>query len=172
MPTLIVFRGLPGTGKSHLVAGLVRERPELLILSRDSLRAHMVPHPTFKADEKRLVDDMIVSMAEFLLHRKRDVVIDGMALSSASRVDEFVRAAQSCGAQLRIVQCVCSDETALARIARDGGVHPAGDRGEMLYHETRARFQPIAHPFLTVDTEGNPAESLAIILNYISHAMI
>lgn len=169
---LVVFRGLPGAGKSHLVAALVKERPELLILSRDSLRAHMVPHPTFEADEKSLVDDMIVSMAEFLLHRMRDVVIDGMALSSASRVDEFVRMAQSCGAQFRIVHCVCSEKTALARIARDGRAHLAGDRGEMLYRETRKRFQPIAHPFLTVDTDGDPAESLALVLTYLSAAMI
>jgi predicted kinase len=169
---LVVFRGLPGTGKSHLVAGLVRERPQFLILSRDSLRAHVLPHPTFQADEKNLVDDLIVSMAEFLLSKNRDVVIDGMALSSASRVDAFAHAAQSCGAQLRVVQCVCSEKTALARIARDGGAHPAGDRGEALYRETRERFQPIAHPFLTVDTDRDPAESLAIVLNFLSAAMI
>jgi predicted kinase len=169
---LVVFRGLPGTGKSHLVAALVRERPQFLILSRDNIRAQMLPHPTFEADEKSLVDDLIVSMTEFLLRRMRDVVIDGMALSSASRVDTFAHAAQSCGAQLRVVQCVCSEKTALARIARDGGAHPAGDRGEKLYRETRERFQPIAHPFLTVNTERDPAESLASLLNYVSSAMI
>jgi predicted kinase len=169
---LVVFRGLPGTGKSYLVTALVKERPQFLILSRDSLRAHMLPQPTFKADEKGLVDDLIVTMAEFLLHRRRDVVIDGMALSSASRVDAFVHAAQSSGAQLRIVQCVCSEKTALARIAGDGRAHPAGDRGEKLYRETRERFQPISHPFLTVDTERDPAESLASLLNYVSAAMI
>jgi predicted kinase len=169
---LVVFRGLPGTGKSHLVAALVRERPGFLILSRDSLRASIVPHPTFTAEEKSLVDDMIVSMAEFLLQRERDVVIDGMVMSSASRVEGFVHAAESCGADLRIVQCVCAEKTALARIARDGGAHPAGDRGDRLYFETRERFEPIAHSFLTVDTDGDPAEALAMILTYLSPPMI
>jgi len=164
---LVVFRGLPGTGKSHLVSALVRERPGFLVLSRDSLRASMFPHPTFAADEKDLVDDIIVSMAELLLQRQRDVVIDGMALSSARRVEQFVRAAESRGAELRIVQCVCAEKTALDRIARDTGAHPAGDRGESLYLETRKRFEPIAHPFLTVSTDEDPARSLAMILGYL-----
>ena len=164
---LIVFRGLPGTGKSFLVSALVRERPGFLVLSRDSLRAGMFPRPTFAADEKNLVDDLIVSMAEFLLQRQRDVVIDGMALSSARRVEQFARAAESRGAELRIVQCVCAEKTARDRIARDAGAHPAGDRGEKLYLETREHFEPIAHPFLTVDTDEDPARSLAMVLGYL-----
>ncbi len=168
MSMLVVFRGLPGTGKSHLVSALVRERPGLLVLSRDILRASIFPQPTFEADEKNLVDDLIVSMAELLLRRQRDVVIDGMALSSARRVEQFVRAAESGGAEIRIIECVCAEKTALDRIARDRGAHPAGDRGERLYHETRVRFEPIAHPFLTVDTDQDPARCLALILGCLS----
>jgi predicted kinase len=168
MSMLVVFRGLPGTGKSRLVSALLGERPTFLVLSRDNLRAGMFPHPTFGQDEKDLVDDMIVSMAGFLLERKRDVVIDGMALSSAGRVEQFVRAAESRGAQFRIIQCVCAEKTALDRIARDRGAHPAGDRGESLYLETRKRFETVPHPFLTVDTDKNTAFSLAMILGYLS----
>jgi predicted kinase len=168
MSILIVFRGLPGTGKSHLVSALVRERPAFLVLSRDSLRASMFPHPTFGQEEKDLVDDMILSMTEFLLERQRDVVIDGMALSSARRVGQFVTAAESRGAQFRIIQCVCAEKTAIDRIAQDRGTHPAGDRGAGLYRETRARFEPVPYPFLTVDTDKDAAFSLAVILGYLS----
>ena len=164
---LIIFRGLPGTGKTHLVRGLVRERPDLLVLSRDSLRAGIVPNPTFSSDEKGLVDDMIVAMAGFLLRRGRSVVIDGMALSSARRVEDFVHAARSMGAAFRIVECVCSETTALARLGRDQGGHPAGDRGKKLYFEVQARFEPIAHPFLTVDTDRGTQETLEQILAHL-----
>lgn len=168
MSMLVVFRGLPGTGKSHLVSALVRERPGFLVLSRDSLRAGMLPHPTFGQEEKNLVDDLIVAMTEFLLTRRLDVVIDGMALSSAHRVEQFAHAAESRGAQFRLIQCVCAEKTALDRIARDSDAHPAGDRGENLYVETRRRFEPVPHPFLTVDTDENTAFSLALILGYLS----
>ena len=79
-----------------------------------------------------------------------------------------MRAAESRGAQFRIIQCVCAEKTALDRIARDRGAHPAGDRGESLYLETRKRFETVPHPFLTVDTDKNTAFSLAMILGYLS----
>ncbi len=167
---LIVFRGLPGTGKSHLVRLLVAARPGLLVLDRDSLRAGIIAHPDFGAEEKALVDDLIVSTAGFLLDRGRDVVIDGMALSSARRVQELSEAARARGAACRIVECSCSEPTALGRIARDGGTHPAGDRGEKLYREVKARFARIDLPCLTIDTEQDTAGNLQTILAYLDAA--
>ena len=164
---LIVFRGLPGTGKTHLVRRLVRARPGLLVLSRDALRASLIARPTFGATEKNLVDDMILAMAGFLLDRGKDVVIDGMALSGAARVEQFAAAAESRGVPLLVVECTCSEATALARLRQDRGGHPAGDRGEALYFEVKARWQPLARPCLQVDTEGDTARSLAAVLESV-----
>jgi predicted kinase len=164
---LIVFRGLPGTGKSHLVRMLVKSRPDLLVLSRDSIRADIIPRPTFAEDEKALVDDLIVSMTGFLLSRGRDVVIDGMALSSALRVQVFIDAAHARGKPCHIIECSCGQATALSRIGQDRGGHLAGDRGESLYHEVRARFEQITQPFLAVDTERDAKENLRAILDYL-----
>ncbi|MGA2977244.1 MAG: ATP-binding protein [Spirochaetia bacterium] len=164
---LVIFRGLPGTGKSHLVRRLVRKAPGWLVLSRDALRASIVPHPSFSPEEKALIDDLIIVMAGHLLDQGRDVVIDGMALSSARRVEEFVQVAAARSAPVRIIECVCSEAMALARIARDKGGHPAGDRGEKLYFEVKARFQAITHPFLAVDTERDTAVNLSVIADYI-----
>ncbi len=88
-----------------------------------------MPRPTFGPEEKALVDDLIVSMAGFLLDRGRAVVIDGMALSSARRVQDFVQTARTRRKPCRVIECACSEVTALSRISQDGGGHPAGDRG-------------------------------------------
>lgn len=165
--TLVIFRGLPGTGKSHLVRQLVDTLPGFHVLSRDDLRAALLPRPAYTAEEKELVDDLVCSMAGFLLDRGRNVVIDGMALSSAARVDELVRIAKSRGLPARIVECVCRQDTALSRIARDDGSHPAGDRGEALYFQVKSRFQPVPHPSLRVDTDGANDASLAAIVAYV-----
>ncbi len=164
---LVIFRGLPGTGKSHLVRELVARRPGFHVLSRDALRVAVLPRPTFSPEEKDLVDDLLCSMAGFLLERGRDVVIDGMALSSAARVEQLVREAERRKLPARIVECVCREDTALSRISRDDGSHPAGDRGAALYFQVRARFQPVAHPSLTVDTDQGTEANVAAILAYV-----
>jgi predicted kinase len=168
---LIVFRGLPGTGKSFLVSRLVRERPGLLVLSRDALRAAMIAEPTFSRDEKELVDDVVTALAAFLLARGRSVVIDGMALSSAARVQKLAAAAEAAGAPLRLIECVCSERTALARIAADSGAHPAGDRGEKLYFEVRDRFEQVSLPALRVDTDRGAQENLREILAFLNSGL-
>jgi predicted kinase len=164
---LIAFRGLPGTGKTHLVRRLVRTLPDLLVLSRDGIRASLISRPTFADDEKALVDDMILTMAVFLLDRGRSVVIDGMALSSAARVDAFARTAESRGQPFFLVECTCSEATALERLGRDTGGHPAGDRGPALYRAVRERWEKVVRPALVVDTDTDPAASLAAVLRYI-----
>jgi predicted kinase len=165
---LVLFRGLPGTGKTHLARLLVRSRPDLLVLSRDTLRENMIAHPTFSPEEKALVDELIQCMAGFLLGRGRAVLIDGMALSSAGRVEEFEAVARAHGADFKVIECVCAKTTALGRLSRDTGRHPAGDRGEALYYEVRARFQSLRGPSLTVDTDLDPAKNLADILHYLA----
>ena len=69
---------------------------------------------------------------------------------------------------MRIVECVCRQDTALSRISGDDGSHPAGDRGEALYFEVKARFQPVTHPSLTVDTDRENDSSISEILEYVN----
>jgi predicted kinase len=164
---LVIFRGLPGTGKSWLAEKLLDERPGFLVLSRDVLRKDIIPRPTWSSEEKDLVDELVLSMADVLLGKGRSVLIDGMALSSARRVQDFVEVALSRGSPWRIIQCTCSEKTALARIRQDQGGHPAGDRGPALYEAVKARFQPVGHTSLVVDTDGDPVENLAAVLRFL-----
>jgi predicted kinase len=164
---LVIFRGLPGTGKTWLAKKVLQRKPDLLVLSRDILRASIFPRPSYSAEEKDLVDDLILSMTDILVMRGRSVLIDGMALSSARRVQDFVDVAVTRGAPWRIIECSCSQETALARLRRDTGGHPAGDRGPALYFAVKGRFQPVSHPALAVDTDADSEGTLAAVLRYL-----
>lgn len=164
---LVIFRGLPGTGKSFLVRRLIARRPAFHVVSRDALRTAVIPQPTFTEDEKSFVDDLVCAIAGFLLDRGKDVVIDGMALSSAARVGQLVEVAVYRGIPAKIVECTCRQETALSRIAGDDGGHPAGDRGAALYARVKARFQEVPYPSLTVDTDEPTETSIAAILAFL-----
>ena len=163
---LVIFRGLPGTGKSYLAARFLEKRQSYLVVSRDTLRVGIIPHPDFSEAEKSLVDDLVVSTTAFLLERKRDVLIDGMALSSAARVEQLAACAESRGQPVAVIECVCPAETALSRIRGDAA-HPAGDRGEPLYWAVKARFQALTRPSLVVDTGGETARLLAAVIDYV-----
>ncbi len=164
---LVIFRGLPGTGKSYVVRHLVERRPGLHVLSRDVLRSALIPHPTFSDEEKALVDGLVVAMAGWLAGRGKDVVIDGAALSSAAGVDALVEAARAKGVAARIIECTCRQETALARIKGDEGSHLAGDRGEALYFKVKARFERVRHPVLTLDTDREVEDNLHTVLAFL-----
>ncbi len=166
---LVIFRGLPGTGKTYLVRKLLSKRSDLLVLSRDALRTGILPHPTFGDEEKALVDGLIVAMSDFLLKKRRSVVIDGMALSSARLLERLAGRATARRAGFRIIECVCSEATALARIAKEQGTHPAGDRGPDLYYRVRDRFESTGLPFLRIDTEGDEEQNVAAILGYMEN---
>ncbi len=166
---LVIFRGLPGTGKTYLVRKLLSKRPDLLVLSRDVLRTGMIPHPTFSEDEKAFVDELILAMSDFLLEKGRSVVIDGMALSSARLLAKLAGRATARYAGFRIIECVCSEATALARIAKEQGMHPAGDRGPDLYYHVRDRFESTELPFLSIDTDGDEQQNVAAILGYLEN---
>jgi predicted kinase len=164
---LVIFRGLPGTGKTFLAKKLMERCPELCVLSRDALRASIIPHPIFDESEKALIDDLIVQAAAFLLGAQRSVVIDGMALSSAARVGQFVEAAQSAGVPWRIIECTCEERTALERIAADGTARTAGDRGAKLYFEVKKRFETLPWPYLIVDGGQDASSNLDAIATFI-----
>jgi hypothetical protein len=54
------------------------------------------------------------------------------------------------GTTWAIVECVCSEETALRRL---GQVHLAKNRTEELYRELREGWETIEEPKLVVDTD-------------------
>lgn len=140
-PTLYAVCGLPGTGKTcyarRLAALTGAER-----LSRDELRTTLFDRPDFSAEEKRRVFDRMIELARERLTAGRDVILEGMPFSRRAERDRVRALADECSASCRLVLCVCSDRTAMARIAAAPG-HPARDRSPDLYLAVKARFEPL-----------------------------
>jgi len=155
---IILMAGLPGTGKST-VARELASRIDGRILSKDEFR-----HTIFASDEieySSRQDDfclqMMLETAGYLLGRNpaRFIFLDGRPFSRKYQIENVVQAASSLHHPWRILECVCSEETARQRLEKDsaGSKHPAGNRTFQLYQEVKARFETILHPKTVIDTD-------------------
>ena len=166
---IVLMAGLPGTGKSTLARELAA-RTSGRVLSKDEIR-HAIFLPQ-EIEYSSAQDDyclqVMLGTAGYLLSRRPDLTIflDGRPFSRRYQIENVISAADSLHQQWRIVECVCSDETARQRLAAgtEAGAHPAGNRDYQLYLEVKSRFEAILHPKTVIDTESSLGECASMVL--------
>jgi predicted kinase len=155
---IVMMAGLPGTGKTTLSRELAA-RTSGRVLSKDEFR-----HAIFRPEEieySSLQDDfclqLILEAAGYLFARDRERVIflDGRPFSRRYQIDNVIHTADSLRQPWRILECVCSEETARKRLQSDAtsGVHPASNRSYELYLDVKARFEAITHAKTVINTD-------------------
>jgi predicted kinase len=155
---IVLMAGLPGTGKSALAEAL-SESLSGSVLSKDAVRhALFAPRDVaYTTEQDDFVMELMLQAAERILHKHPDrcVFLDGRTFSRHYQIERVIAVASQWGQPCKILECVCSQETARARLesqAQTGG-HPAGNRSFDLYLEIKQRFEPITRPKITIDTD-------------------
>jgi adenylylsulfate kinase len=153
---LVLMAGLPGSGKSTLARELAA-RTSGRVLSKDDIR-HAIFLPEEIEYSSRQDDfclQLMLQTAGYLLARDpaRFIFLDGRPFSRRYQIENVLSAAASLRQPWRILECVCSDETARRRLSAQGDRHPARNRGYQLYLEVKARFETITHAKTVIDTE-------------------
>jgi adenylylsulfate kinase len=155
---IVMMAGLPGTGKSTLARELA-VRTSGRVLSKDEIR-----HAIFLPEEieySTRQDDyclhIMLKTAGYLLERsaERTIFLDGRPFSRRYQIENVMAGAASLRQPWRILECVCSEETARRRLAADGvgAAHPAGNRNFQLHLEVKLRFEAITHAKVVIDTD-------------------
>ena len=172
---LIVFAGLPGTGKSSLARAVAR-RLKAVYLDKDTIKDGTVDLATRMKFENGaalagpLSYELLVGLARDNLTLGLSVVLDSPAGYALFR-DRVKRLARSTEAELRLVECICTDEALLRRRietrSRDLPNHRARDWAT--FQCDRARFERITDRRLIIDTAEALAVNLRKVLAYLGH---
>jgi predicted kinase len=171
---LIAMAGLPGTGKSTLAHHLA-DASAGIVLDKDSIRAALFPIAQIEYSTRQ--DDFCMSIlfqvASYMLRNDPSlyVILDGRTFSCKYQVAALDQLAEELKTPLKIIECVCSDETVRKRLEEKVTMeakHLAGNRDYQLYLTIKARFEPIREPKLVVNTDDDLAHCLASCLAYVS----
>ena len=155
---IVLMAGLPGSGKSTLARELAAQTSGR-VLSKDEIRhAIFLPEEIeFSSGQDDFCQQVMLETAELLFSRSpaRMIFLDGRPFSRRYQIENVLTAATSLHQPLRILECICSDETARRRLSADAqtSAHPASNRDFQLYLDVKSRFEIIVHPKTVIDTD-------------------
>jgi predicted kinase len=153
---LVVMAGLPASGKSTIAARL-SARLGAVLFSKDRVRATLFPSELieYSSSQDDFCIEIILQVAGYILERNPSsiIIIDGRTFSKRAQIQRIEAAAEHFHTKLKIIECVCTDETAQIRIEQDKGTHLAGNRNLDLYLRLKADSDPIELSKLILKTD-------------------
>lgn len=161
--SLLMMVGLPGAGKTALVAALQSLLP-CVVISTDWVRWQLFNPPTFAAEEMALVYQVCYQLVAGRLAQGQRVIFDASNYLAVRR-QRLLDIARQQGAAVAICHVQANEAATRQRLAQraDGRRQPEDwSRADWpIYQWMAGRLEPITEPHLTLDTSAASATTLA-----------
>jgi predicted kinase len=170
---IVIMAGLPGTGKSTL-ARLLAQRLPGAVLDKDTIRPALFqpPYVEYSLAQDDFCQEIVLQTAAYLLSKNAGlhVFLDGRTFSRRYQRGRAIEFCGQVGTTWAILECVCAQQTALARLAEAmaNNTHPAANRTPELYRQVRESWEPIDGPKLVIDTDESLDCCVELALRYLS----
>jgi predicted kinase len=168
---LIVFSGVPGTGKSTLAEAAGRQLG-VPVFAVDWLLGSLTPFGGYHLDDLlKIGAELLTTLAFRQLELGQSAILDFPAEDLATRT-RWRTLARTAGAEFRVVVCACSERklhrTRLER--RQRGIPGWHKGGAWANVERRlAEFPPWTGEVLAIDAVQPLAQNLATVLEYVTN---
>ncbi|HTP09419.1 MAG TPA: AAA family ATPase [Anaerolineae bacterium] len=168
---MIIFTGLPGTGKSSIAEAVAREL-SIPIFAKDWLEATLIRCRLQPAEGAPSLGSagyqLLTTLAERQLQLGQSVILDSVASTLSIRT-EWRALAQTYQAKWRAIECICSDEAThrdRMNVRRRGipGWHEL-DWSEV--ERVKAYYAPWDEERLILDAVQPLEENIAAALRYL-----
>lgn len=181
-PTLVVFSGLMGTGKSTM-ARILSEALGWEWLRSDVFRKELAKIPSaehryeefqqgiYSPDFTSRTYEALFERALELLRSGGSVVLDGSFRTQRDR-QEALEVARSAGADFLLVECRCSEPEIQRRLtSRAGNAGEPSDGRWEIFHDQKRNYEKVegflpVH-YLALNTEVPPEEALGHIFHHL-----
>jgi predicted kinase len=167
---LIVFSGLPGTGKSTLADATGRQSG-IPVFAADWPLGALTPFGGYHLDRLLAIGaEMLTTLAYRQLQLGQPAILDYPAEDLATRT-RWRTLADAAGSRFKVIVCTCSDPH-VHRSRLEGrqrgipGWHQGGNWANV--QRRRAEFPPWTTEVLTIDAVRPLAENLAAVLEYVA----
>ena len=165
---LVVFAGLPGTGKSHLAAAIAAQRA-VVIIRTDTVRKALVPQPTYSPVESGRVYRTCHAVLRILLTKGYPTLFDATNLTVAGR--RALRCiARATGAPCFLVWVDAAPAVVRERLLRRERGAPAydSDADWSVYRAMQATVErPQRTDLVVASTPGTLGEAVATIMGFL-----
>lgn len=170
--TLILFTGLPGTGKSTLAQDLARSL-QMPYLAHDQLVRYALSERVLRSTEWTSADvfDLLLGLAETQLAVGVSAIVDEVVSAEGSRRESLAAVVDRTRARLLIVETHCSDETLWEQRIRARMVDDEGLGTPVSWEKVQAMrdsYSPWkAEESLTLDAVHGRDENFVALLEHV-----